>query len=145
MEALFRHGIRIDPKSLVQKARGSDVTSAGTEAGFSLTNTLSKGFNLARGLISKEYVAADYAVRYAALANNAVLGAIINDNKAANIIYNMFTDPTRVLEGDANYVANVFKKFIATDLQKLKVTHENAYDQKSYWASKGVVWDEGDR
>ena len=57
----------------------------------------------------------------------------------------MFTDPTRVLEGDANYVANVFKKFIATDLQKLKVTHENAYDQKSYWASKGVVWDEGDR
>ena len=145
MEAIFRHGIRIDPRSLVQKARGSDVTTAGTEAGFSLTNTLSKGFNLARGLISKEYVAADYAVRYAALANNAVLGAIINDNKAANIIYNMFTDPTRVLEGDANYVANVFKKFIATDLQKLKVTHENAYDQKSYWASKGVVWDEGDR
>ena len=63
-EALFRQGVRIDPSNLVARAK-KVATDAGTNAGFSLTNTLSKGFNLARGLVSKEYVAADYAIRYA--------------------------------------------------------------------------------
>ena len=106
-----------------------------------MTNTLSKGFNLARGLISKEYVAADYAVRYAAMANNVVLSAVMNDNRAANIIFNMLEDPTLILKGDADYVARIFKSFIVTDLNKLGIDHEKGYDKKRYWASKGVTWE----
>ena len=141
IEAIFRHGIRINPESLAKKVASGRITAAGTEAGFSLTNTLSKGFNLARGLISKEYVAADYAVRYAAMANNVVLSAVMNDNRAANIIFNMLEDPTLILKGDADYVARIFKSFIVTDLNKFGIDHEKGYDKKRYWASKGVTWE----
>ena len=139
-EAMFRQGVRIDPSSVIKKAGLAGSIDAGTQTGFSLTNTLSKGFNLARGLVSKEYVAADYAIRYAALSNNAIMNAVMNDTKFANIVSNLINAPERLIEGDGFYFAKILSSFIVTDLKQLGITHENGYNKKLYWESKGVEY-----
>ena len=140
-EAMFRQGVRIDPSSVIAKAQRAGRIDAGTQTGFSLTNTLSKGFNLARGLVSKEYVAADYAIRYAALSNNAIMNAVMNDTKFASIVNNLINAPERLIEGDGFYFAKVLSSFIVTDLKQLGITHENGYNKKAYWESKGVEYE----
>ena len=140
-EAMFRQGVRIDPSSVIKKAGLAGSIDAGTQTGFSLTNTLSKGFNLARGLVSKEYVAADYAIRYAALSNNAIMNAVMNDTKFANIVSNLINAPERLIEGDGFYFAKVLSSFIVTDIKQLGITHENGYNKKLYWESKGVEYE----
>jgi hypothetical protein len=140
-EAMFRQGVRIDPSSVIAKAQKAGRIDAGTQTGFSLTNTLSKGFNLARGLVSKEYVAADYAIRYAALSNNAIMNAVMNDTKFASIVNNLINAPERLIEGDGFYFAKVLSSFIVTDLKQLGITHENGYNKKAYWESKGVEYE----
>ena len=102
---------------------------------------MSKGFNLARGLVSKEYVAADYAIRYAALSNNAIMNAVMNDTKFASIVNNLINAPERLIEGDGFYFAKVLSSFIVTDLKQLGITHENGYNKKAYWESKGVEYE----
>ncbi len=140
-EAMFRQGVRIDPSSVIAKAQKAGRIDAGTQTGFSLTNTLSKGFNLARGLVSKEYVAADYAIRYAALSNNAIMNAVMNDTKFASIVNNLINAPERLIEGDGFYFAKVLSSFIVTDLKQIGITHENGYNKKAYWESKGVEYE----
>ena len=139
-EAMFRQGVRIDPSSVIRKAQAAGRIDAGTQTGFSLTNTLSKGFNLARGLVSKEYVAADYAIRYAALSNNAIMNAVMNDTKFATIVNNLINAPERLIEGDGFYFAKILSSFIVTDLKQVGITHENGYNKKAYWESKGVEY-----
>ena len=140
-KAIFRHGIRIDAENVMRRAKSrTAATTSGVEAGFTISNSLSKAFNVARKMVSTEYVMADIAIRYAALADNAVMNVILNDPKAARIIKNIITDPTRVLEGDPDYLTNAIAKFIATDLTRIGLDADNSYKKEAYWASKGIVY-----
>ena len=75
------------------------------------------------------------------LANNAILNAVLNDSKAAKIIYNAMKDPSKLIEGDGTYMSRIIASFISTELNKLGINHENGYNKKRYWESKGVVYE----
>ena len=140
-KAIFRHGIRLDAENVMKKAKSrSGATTSGPEAGFTISNSLSKAFNVARRMVSTEYVMADIAIRYAALADNVTMNVILNDPKAAKIIKNIITDPTKVLEGDPTYLTNIFVKFMVTDLTRIGLNEDNTYKKQQFWESKGITY-----
>ena len=79
LHSLFRMSVRINQADLL--ARNSDGKLTSVTKGFTLDNALSKAFNLARGMVSKEYVMAEVAIRYAALAKGKSLDFLLSDPK----------------------------------------------------------------
>jgi hypothetical protein len=142
LHAIFRLSTKLEAPRLVREAEGSLKQST---KGFTLDNTLSKAFNLARGMVSKEYVAAEAALRYAAMGKGRIVSMILKDKRSADIIYNVLSDETRVAESDALYLAQSVMKFIAGDLARAGVNFDEAVvtDEyiENYWKQQGVVFD----
>jgi hypothetical protein len=139
-EAIYRHGVKIDAQGVLKRAGDTKIRSTGTNSGFTLNNTLSKAFNIARGMVSKEYVMAEMAIRYASLADGAVLNTIMNDEKVTNILTNLLTDPTKVLKDDADYFVKAIIKFSAIALRNIGLNHDSGFDKLNYWVAKGVTY-----
>ena len=139
-EALYRHGVKIDAEGVLKRAADTKIKGKGSNSGFTLNNTLSKAFNIARGMVSKEYVMAEMAIRYASLADGAVLNTIMNDEKVTNILTNLLTDPTKVLKDDADYFVKAIIKFSAVALRNIGLNHDSGFDKLNYWVAKGVTY-----
>jgi len=139
--AMYRHSTKMDAKSVLARAKESGATTKGPNPGFTLNNTLSKAFNIARGMVSTEYVMAEMAIRYAALADGAILNTILNDERVSNTILNLMNDPTRVIEADADYFVRAVMKFSANAIKNVYgLTHDSGYNEETYWRSIGVVY-----
>jgi len=144
--SMYRHSTKMDARGvLARSGMGSDMGGkaklGGPSPAFTLNNTLSKAFNIARGMVSTEYVMAEMAIRYAALADGAILNTIMNDERISNIILNLMNDPTQVLEADADYFVRAVIKFSANAIKNVTgVTHDTGYNEESYWRSMGVVY-----
>ena len=144
--SMYRHSTKMDARGVLARAgMGSDMggkaRTGGPSPAFTLNNTLSKAFNIARGMVSTEYVMAEMAIRYAALADGAILNTIMNDERISNIILNLMNDPTQVLEADADYFVRAVIKFSANAIKNVTgVTHDTGYNEESYWRSMGVVY-----
>ena len=142
LHAIFRLSTKTEAPRLVREANGNLAQST---KGFTLDNTLSKAFNIARGMVSKEYVAAEAALRYAAMGKGKIVSLILKDKRSAEVIYNVLKDETRVSEGDALYLAQAVMKFVAGDLSRAGVSFDtpvtdNKYIEE-YWKSQGLIFD----
>jgi len=145
--AVFRTATKLQSVDLAKMMTGERAGLAQTTKGFTLDNTLSKAFNLARGMVSKEYVAAEMALRYAALTQGKMINLLIKDPRTAEIAYNILTDPTRVVEKDALYFATSTMKFIGANLREAGIDFDklilDANDDRAieqYWQDRGVIW-----
>ena len=139
--SMYRHSTKTDAQAVLARASRSGSKLVGPNPGFTLNNTLSKAFNIARGMVSKEYVMAEMAIRYAALADGAILNTILNDERVSNTILNLMNDPTRVLEADADYFVRSLIKFSANSVKNiLQLNHDTHYKAEDYWRSGGVVY-----
>ncbi len=142
LRSIFRLATKTEAPRLVREAEGNLQQST---KGFTLDNTLSKAFNLARGMVSKEYVAAEVALRYAAMGKGRMVSMILKDKRSAEIIYNVLKDETRVLEDDALYLAQSVMKFVAGDLSRSGVNFDTPVADReyieNYWKSQGIIFD----
>ena len=140
--ALYRHGTKMDVAGLL--SRGNTRLIGAREGGirpeFTLNNTLSKAFNIARGMVSKEYVAAEMAIRYAALAEGALLNTILNDTRVTETLTNLLTDEKRVTPADADYFVKSLIKFSAIGIQQFYKDSKTSWDERGYWESKNVIY-----
>ena len=140
--ALYRHGTKMDVAGLL--SRGNTRLIGAREGGirpeFTLNNTLSKAFNIARGMASKEYVAAEMAIRYAALAEGALLNTILNDTRVTETLTNLLTDEKRVTPADADYFVKSLIKFSAIGIQQFYKDSKTSWDERGYWESKNVIY-----
>jgi hypothetical protein len=140
LHAVFRLSTQIEASSIV--ARQGDNRLTQLTKGFTLDNALSKAFNLARGMVSEQYVAAEVALRYAALAQGKSLNFLLQDSRAAGVVKNLLEDPTRVDVKDSEYFATALMKFIAGDLPATVFQVEvgsNEYAEQ-YWISQGLIF-----
>ena len=139
LHALFRYSVRIDQTDLMARKADNKLTSV--TKGFTLDNALSKAFNLARGMVSKEYVMAEVAIRYAALARGKSLDFLLSDKKSAGIVKQLLEDEALVADEDAYYFATQLMKFVADEIPRgmtnLDVT-SNPYLEE-YYISAGVL------
>lgn len=142
LHAIFRLSTKTEAPRLVREANGNLAQST---KGFTLDNTLSKAFNIARGMVSKEYVAAEAALRYAAMGKGKMVTLILKDKRSAEVIYNVLKDETRVAEGDALYLAQAVMKFVAGDLSRAGVNFDAPVTDReyieNYWKSQGLIFD----
>jgi hypothetical protein len=144
--SMYRHSTKMDARGVLARSgmssdMGGKAKLGGPSPAFTLNNTLSKAFNIARGMVSTEYVMAEMAIRYAALADGAILNTIMNDERVSNTILNLMNDPTQVLEADADYFVRAMIKFSANAIKNVTgVNHDNGYNEESYWKSMGVVY-----
>ena len=140
LKAIYRYGTIIQGSRLVPQTAGG--VTAGTK-GFTLDNALSKAFNIARGMVSKEYVAAEIALRYAALGKGKMLTLVMNDPKVSDIMYNLLTDVEAVKESDALFLSKQIMKSLAgdqyfTDYMQSQVDVDDYQYAKQYWENIGV-------
>ena len=140
--AIYRHGTKMDLQGLLQRdaTRLKQAREGGIRPEFTLNNTLSKAFNIARGMVSKEYVAAEMAIRYAALAEGALLNTILNDGRVTQILTNLLTDERKVTPKDADYFVRSLIKFSAIGIQQYFKDSKVSWDEKRYWESKNVIY-----
>ena len=140
--AIYRHGTKMDLQGLLQRdaTRLAKAREGGIRPEFTLNNTLSKAFNIARGMVSKEYVAAEMAIRYAALAEGALLNTILNDGRVTQILTNLLTDERKVTPKDADYFVRSLIKFSAIGIQQFFKDSKTSWDEKTYWESKNVIY-----
>ena len=146
LHAIFRLSVRTEAGSLAAKGRAAE-TGQGAKLkqltkGFTLDNALSKAFNLARGMVSKEYVAAEIALRYSALAQGKSVDFLLSDPKAAGIVYNLLKQDDLVGPEDAKYFATALMKFVAADLPAAVFQVDVGSDQyaEEYWISQGLMF-----
>ena len=145
LHAVFRLSTKIEGERLVTDAAAGTLKQ--TTKGFTLDNALSKAFNLARGMVSTEYVAAEVAIRYAALAKGRTLEFLIKDPRSAEIVRNLLNDPTNVVESDSLYFAQSLIKFVGRDIPRelLDLDVADSDYVMEYWKSQGMVFDVDDR
>ena len=145
LHAVFRLSTKISGERLVADAAAGTLKQ--TTKGFTLDNALSKAFNLARGMVSTEYVAAEVAIRYAALAKGRTLEFLVKDPRSAEIVRNLLNDPTNVDPPDALYFAQSLIKFVGRDIPRglLEIDATDSDYIMEYWKSQGMVFDVDDR
>lgn len=141
LHAIFRLSTRVESTNLLARRAGGNLTNL--TKGFTLDNALSKAFNLARGMVSKEYVAAEVALKYAALTQGKAADFLLTDPRAAGIVKNLLEQDDLVSKTDAEYFSTALMKFIAGDLpatvfQVPDVT-SNEYAEE-YWISQGMLF-----
>lgn len=139
LHSLFRMSVRINQSDLL--ARNADGKLTSVTKGFTLDNALSKAFNLARGMVSKEYVMAEVAIRYAALAKGKSLDFLLSDPKSATIVKQLLEDDTLVADEDAYYFATQLMKYVADEVPRGVLdadVESNAYLEE-YYISLGVM------
>ena len=146
LHAIFRLSVRTEAGGLAAKGRAAELEGGvklkELTKGFTLDNALSKAFNLARGMVSKEYVAAEIALRYAALAQGKSVDFLLDDPKAAGIVHNLLKQDDLVGPEDAKYFATALMKFVAADLPAAAFQVDVGSDQyaEEYWISRGLLF-----
>ena len=140
LHAIFRLSTRVEASSLLARQGTNDLKQL--TKGFTLDNALSKAFNIARGMVSKEYVAAEVALRYAALTQGKSVDFLLSDPKASGIVYNLLKQDDLVGPEDAEYFATALMKFISADLPATVFQVDVGSDEyvQDYWISQGLMF-----
>jgi hypothetical protein len=147
--SIFRLGFRESAESIVQ-GKGAFTSELGsTKAGivvprgYSIDNAIARAFNLARKMVSPQYVTAEAIVKYAGVAKGKMVQFLISDPKAAEIINALLTENRKVLEEEAAYFVEKFTKVIARDVRPFVDGYDPKAEaqQKRYWESQGFIFD----
>lgn len=140
LHAVFRLSTQVESTSLL--AKQSDGSLRQLTKGFTLDNALSKAFNVARGMVSTEYVAAEIALKYAAKSQGKTLDFLLADPRAAGIVRNLLEDETKVTPKEAEYFSRALMKFVAGDLPATLLQQDVGSDEyaEQYWISQGLLF-----
>lgn len=79
---------------------------------------ISRAFNLARGMVSPAYVAAEFAVRIASNAGIDMMKMAAGNKEAAEIMANLLLYPEKIKGVDMNKFKTLIVDFLATELPK---------------------------
>ena len=149
--AVFRLGFRESAPSIVQQRtqgvldfQGSTQPGIVIPRGYSIDNAISRAFNLARKMVSEEYVMAEAFVKYAAVAKGKTLQFLIDDPQAAEIMHALLTESRKVVEEDARYFVEKLLKVTAREIRPFvdEYDPESEAAQRAYWESRGFVFDQ---
>ena len=140
LHAVFRLSTQVESTSLLAKQSQGNLVQL--TKGFTLDNALSKAFNIARGMVSTEYVAAEIALKYAAKSKGKTLDFLMSDPRAAGIVRNLLEDETKVGPKEAEYFSRALMKFVAGDLPATVFQKDVGSDEyaEEYWISQGLLF-----
>lgn len=106
----------VEYMALVEKGDFSKVKLEGLTRGISTNEAISRAFNLARGMVSPTYVAAEFAVRIAEMRGIQLLGLVAQDKEAARIMKDLFSIGVKPSERDVGKLSELILNFVFTDL-----------------------------
>lgn len=134
--AAHRYMLRVQAAELVKSGGNLQQLTKG----FSLDQALSKAFNIARDMVSKEYVAAEVAIRYAAMSQDRMMKVILKDPDVAKIVYDMFENPELVTPARARVFAEKVMIALAPYVDYLDDTKVDTVEYaRNYWENMGMV------
>ena len=144
LRAVFRFATRMEGERIYAQMGDQAPTLKQATSGFNMDNALSRAFNLARGMVSVQFVAAEVALRYAALSNGAAMQVILSDERAARIIHDALKDVDLVTEDRARYLADTVMRVTAISTADMlkeieKQDPDFAEYAQEYWENVGVL------
>ena len=106
----------VEYMTMIEKGDFSKVKLEGLTRGISTNEAISRAFNLARGMVSPTYVAAEFAVRVAEMRGIQLLGLVAQDKEAARIITDLFKVGVKPSERDVGKLSELMINFVFKDL-----------------------------
>ena len=86
--------------------------------GISPNELISRAFNIARGMVSPTYVAAEFAVRLMSQSNVNALSLAATDKEAARIMQKVLNTPGEVTQEELKTFGTIAKAFVAREIAK---------------------------
>jgi hypothetical protein len=83
-----------------------------------INEVISRAFNLARGMVSPAYVAAEFAVRIASNAGIDMMKMAAGNKEAADIMANLLLHPEKIKGVDMSKFKTLITDFVATELAR---------------------------
>ena len=99
-------------------ADSAAAPSAASAGMYSMTEGLSRLYNISRGMVSPLYVTSEFAVRLAAQANVEIMQLAFQNEDAARIMTNMFKYPELVTSKEVGMFGTYLNEFVVTELTK---------------------------
>ena len=107
---------------MTEKGDFSKVKLEGLTRGITTNEAISRAFNLARGMVSPTYVAAEFAVRIAEMSGIQLLGMVGRDKEAARILVDMFKVGVKPSSRDVGTLANKITSFVFKEMARMGIT-----------------------
>jgi hypothetical protein len=107
---------------MVEKGDFSAVKLEGLTRGITTNEAISRAFNLARGMVSPTYVAAEFAVRIAEMSGIQLLGMVGQDKEAARILVDVFKVGVKPSDRDVGTLANKITSFVFKEMARRGIT-----------------------
>ena len=107
---------------MVEKGDFSRVKLEGLTRGITTNEAISRAFNLARGMVSPTYVAAEFAVRIAEMSGIQLLGMVGQDKEAARILVDVFKVGVKPSDRDVGTLANKITTFVFKEMARMGIT-----------------------
>jgi len=104
--------------TMIQKGDFSQVKLEGLTRGISTNEAISRAFNLARGMVSPTYVAAEFAVRIAEQAGINLLGLVAQDKEAGRILVDIFKVGVKPSPRDIGTFSTKLTNFVFMQLSR---------------------------
>ena len=104
--------------AMMQKGDFSQVKLENITRGISTNEAISRAFNLARGMVSPTYVAAEFAVRIAEQAGINLLGMVAQDKEVAGILVNIFKVGVKPSPRDIGTFSTKLTNFVFMQLSR---------------------------
>ena len=104
--------------TMIQKGDFSQVKLEGLTRGISTNEAISRAFNLARGMVSPTYVAAEFAVRIAEQAGINLLGMVAQDKEVAGILVDIFKVGVKPSARDIGTFSTKLTNFVFMQLSR---------------------------
>jgi len=80
---------------------------------------ISRGFNLARGMVSPQYVAAELGVSLATQAGLDMMKLAAGNKEAADLMLQLVKNPKNMTKADLDTFENLVTTFVVTELGQL--------------------------
>ena len=107
---------------MTEKGDFSKVKLEGLTRGITTNEAISRAFNLARGMVSPTYVAAEFAVRIAEMSGIQLLGMVGRDKEAARILVDVFKVGVKPSNRDVGTLANKITSFVFKEMARMGIT-----------------------
>ena len=90
----------------------------GMTRGVSPNELISRAFNLARGMVSPTYVAAELAIRMASQHGIELVGMAARSKKAADLLYKVMENPKSLSKEDVATFSTQLRAYVAAELAR---------------------------
>lgn len=108
----------------------------GQMRGISPNELISRAFNIARGMVSPTYVAAEFAVRLMGQNDINALSLAASDKEAAKIMQKILETPGQVEKDEIKTLGTILKSFLAREMAKKGVKAEYFVPQQAIIAAQ---------